>query len=173
MVEQSSRALVIFVLRRLSAWLRLRVPLRVNPLSRDRRRLCLSRPPGKSPRAAEPVEPAVADSAIRFRDVSASAGVDFQHVSGMHPDRHFPTNLGSGLAALDYDGDGLLDLYCATTRNLPLDAPDASTGNRLYRNSGDGDVRGRDRAVGRRLPRVHPRGRRRATSTATASPTCS
>jgi hypothetical protein len=37
---------------------------------------------------------------------------------------------------LDYDGDGLLDLYFATTRNLPLDAPNRSHGNRLYRNRG-------------------------------------
>ena len=39
---------------------------------------------------------------------------------------------------LDYDGDGLLDLYFATTRNLPLDAPTTSQGNKLYRNRGDG-----------------------------------
>jgi hypothetical protein len=39
---------------------------------------------------------------------------------------------------LDYDGDGRLDLYFATTRNLPLDAPTTSQGNKLYRNHGDG-----------------------------------
>jgi hypothetical protein len=39
---------------------------------------------------------------------------------------------------LDYDGDGRLDLYFATTRHLPLDAPTTSRGNRLYRNRGDG-----------------------------------
>ena len=39
---------------------------------------------------------------------------------------------------LDYDGDGRLDLYFATTRNLPMDAPTRSMGNRLYRNRGDG-----------------------------------
>ena len=39
---------------------------------------------------------------------------------------------------LDYDGDGRLDLYFATTRNLPLDAPTTSQGNKLYRNQGDG-----------------------------------
>jgi hypothetical protein len=39
---------------------------------------------------------------------------------------------------LDYDGDGRLDLYFATTRNFPLDAPTTSQGNKLYRNRGDG-----------------------------------
>ena len=40
----------------------------------------------------------------------------------------------------DYDGDGRLDLYFATTRNLPLDAPTTSEGNKLYGNRGDGIV---------------------------------
>jgi hypothetical protein len=39
---------------------------------------------------------------------------------------------------LDYDGDGWLDIYFASTRKLPLNAPDESMGNRLYRNRGDG-----------------------------------
>ena len=33
-----------------------------------------------------------------------------------------PTCLGSGVAMLDYDGDGWLDLYFATARDLPLSA---------------------------------------------------
>ena len=39
---------------------------------------------------------------------------------------------------IDYDGDGRLDLYFATTRNFPLDAPTSSMGNKLYRNRGEG-----------------------------------
>jgi hypothetical protein len=39
---------------------------------------------------------------------------------------------------LDYDGDNRLDLYFATTRNFPLDAPTSSQGNKLYRGRGDG-----------------------------------
>src|SRR5262249_11533557 len=53
-------------------------------------------------------------------------------------EKHFPTCLGSGVALLDYDGDGWLDVYLATTRNLPFEAPDRSPGNRLYRNRHDG-----------------------------------
>ncbi|MDR3632191.1 MAG: CRTAC1 family protein [Isosphaeraceae bacterium] len=56
----------------------------------------------------------------------------------MYPERHFPTNLGSGVALLDYDGDGWLDVYFANTRNLPLDATTTARGNRLYRNRADG-----------------------------------
>src|SRR5262249_45659630 len=84
------------------------------------------------PRPEEPER-----SPIRFRDITDSSGIEFTHVSGNSPEKHYPTGNGSGVAMLDYDGDGRLDLYFATTRNLPLDAPTASRGNRLYRNRGD------------------------------------
>ena len=75
---------------------------------------------------------------IRFHDVSEISGVSFLHASGNSPEKEFPTCLGSGLALLDYDGDGWLDIYLASNRKLPLDTPDDSAGNRLYRNRGNG-----------------------------------
>ena len=86
-------------------------------------------PVAAPPQAAEP-------ATIRFRDATAGSGIDFVHASGNDPKKHFPTSLGSGVALLDYDGDGRLDIYFCTTRSLPLDAPDPSRGNRLYRNLG-------------------------------------
>ncbi len=76
--------------------------------------------------------------AIRFRDVTESTGITFVLGSGENPEKPYPIANGSGVAILDYDGDGWLDLYFATTRNLPLSAPNRSRGNRLYRNRGDG-----------------------------------
>jgi hypothetical protein len=75
---------------------------------------------------------------IRFREVEQAGGIAFVHQSGNSPEKHYPTGNGSGVAMLDYDGDGCLDLYFATTRNLPLDAPTTSQGNKLYRGRGDG-----------------------------------
>ena len=80
----------------------------------------------------------VRQAAIRFRDVSDTTGITFIHCSGNSPKKNYPTANGSGVAMFDYDGDGKLDLYFATTRELPLDAPTQSGGNRLYRNKGDG-----------------------------------
>jgi hypothetical protein len=74
---------------------------------------------------------------IRFHDVTDSTGITFVHCSGNSTDKDYPTANGSGVALFDYDGDGRLDLYFATTRNLPLDAPTESKGNRLYRNRGN------------------------------------
>ena len=99
--------------------------------------------PPISPQAARlpPNDEIIADSgdqgSIRFRDASHTAGIDFVHTSGDSPEKNFPNTLGSGVALLDYDGDGWLDVYFATTRTLSLEAPDCSRGNRLYRNRGD------------------------------------
>jgi len=70
--------------------------------------------------------------------VTGQTGIDFEHVSGTSPAKHYPTGNGSGVALLDYDDDGRLDIYFATTRDLPVDAPTRSRGNKLFRNRGDG-----------------------------------
>jgi hypothetical protein len=98
------------------------------------------------PRDSHSVDPSARDSGlavrspstIRFREVERSAGISFTHVSGNSPEKYYPTANGSGVAMLDYDRDGRLDLYFATTRNFPLDAPTSSQGNKLYRGRGDG-----------------------------------
>ena len=75
---------------------------------------------------------------IRFRDASETSGITFTHTSGNSPEKAFPTANGSGVAMIDYDGDGWIDLYFASTRELPLDAASRAMGNRLYRNQRDG-----------------------------------
>ena len=86
---------------------------------------------------APPVRPR-GPSPIRFREITDGCGIDFEHVSGNSSEKDYPTANGSGVALLDYDGDGRLDIYLATTRSFPLDAPTTARGNRLYRNHGDG-----------------------------------
>jgi enediyne biosynthesis protein E4 len=73
-------------------------------------------------------------------DICPGSGVDFVHVSGMTPQKLFPTANGSGVALFDFDGDGKLDLYFATGNLLPLSAAPAAS-NRLYKNLGGGKFR--------------------------------
>ncbi len=49
---------------------------------------------------------------VRFADITAAAGLSgFRHVSGS-PDKNYVIEVtGSGVAAFDYDGDGLPDIY--------------------------------------------------------------
>ncbi len=90
---------------------------------------------------------------VKFVDVTSAAGIDFVHggpggstgasslprrVSAAEYSQHWAEQnlvaaFGSGAAFLDYNRDGLLDIYivnCSSDRNR--------SGNKLYRNNGDG-----------------------------------
>ena len=71
-------------------------------------------------------------------DVTEAAGLGFQHVDGRSGQRYFLETVGSGVAFFDYDGDGLLDIYCVNSADLPGSHSPTLPTNRLYRNSGDG-----------------------------------
>ena len=66
----------------------------------------------------------------RFADVTARAGLAFTHASGASADKYMMETFGSGVAWVDFDNDGFVDLY------LVNGAPGAA--NALYRNNGDG-----------------------------------
>jgi enediyne biosynthesis protein E4 len=70
------------------------------------------------------------DHRIRFVDVTTAAGIDFVHASGASDDKYLFETFGSGVAWIDFDGDGYPDLYFVN--GAPRSA------NRLYRNNGDG-----------------------------------
>lgn len=59
------------------------------------------------------------------------------HVSGDSADKPFPAANGSGVAAFDFDLDGLADLYFLTGTTLPPDHGRTASINRCYRNRGD------------------------------------
>lgn len=73
---------------------------------------------------------------VWFCDVTDQTGIDFRHNSGDSPEKPFPSANGSGVAALDYDLDGLYDLYFATGTRFPVDLATSSNSNRFYRNRG-------------------------------------
>ena len=68
------------------------------------------------------------DGPIRFSEVAHDWGVAFRHVSGTAADKATPTANGSGVAVLDFDNDGLMDLYFAQSTPLPVDPKAGHTG---------------------------------------------
>jgi enediyne biosynthesis protein E4 len=70
------------------------------------------------------------DSHVRFVDVTAEAGIHFVHESGKSPEKYMMETFGSGVAWIDYDNDGFVDLYFVNG------AP--GTSNALYHNNHDG-----------------------------------
>ncbi len=74
---------------------------------------------------------------VVFTDVAASAGLRFTHDRGAAGGHHLPETMGSGLAWLDYDNDGWMDLYVVQSGPFP---PNGSlrAQDRLYRNNRNG-----------------------------------
>src|SRR5436190_13278555 len=113
------------------------------------------------PPSASPVEPitfpapflANAGSTVTFRELVDEIGLTFRHEDGPTPMHYFPEIAGAGVAWLDFDQDGYLDLLFVQGGTFPVlaDAP-ARAGSRLFRNQGDGTFRDVTEQVGLRHP---------------------
>lgn len=76
---------------------------------------------------------AAADT-MRFTDVTAASGIAMTLTSGGTPSRQILEVKGGGLALIDFDGDGDLDLF--VPNGATLDDPEHGPGARLFRNDG-------------------------------------
>jgi len=78
-------------------------------------------------------------SGIQMVDVAEQAGLDFQHVSGSQDKAALLDTMSGGVAWIDYDGDGQLDLYFVNGgRWEDLKSGRRSGSNALFRSNGDG-----------------------------------
>jgi len=73
---------------------------------------------------------------MRFTDVTAELGIEFQHVNGESGKKYFIEPIGSGLALFDFDNDADLDLYLVNGSDLPGMTSLIPPTNCLYRNDG-------------------------------------
>jgi len=88
----------------------------------------------------EPARPVI------FTDVAKAAGITFQHDNAASPEKYLIETMGSGCGWLDYDQDGLLDLYLVNGAATRVYHPSHPLRSALYRNNGDGtftDVTGK------------------------------
>jgi len=78
-----------------------------------------------------------APAPIRFRDVAQSAGVRFVLENNPTPQKHMIETMAGGVATLDYNGDGLTDIFFTNGAAIPsLRKESPKYWNRLYRNNG-------------------------------------
>ncbi len=76
-------------------------------------------------------------SGARFTDVTEQAGIAFKHVSTPEK-RYIVESMSGGVALLDYDNDGHLDIYFVNSLTVDLLKSKGKTVSALYRNRGDG-----------------------------------
>ncbi len=77
-------------------------------------------------------EPSGSANKIHFTDVTSSSGLDATLTCGRAPATQLPEVKGGGVALVDYDRDGDLDVF--VPNGAYLDAPDAGPGCRMFEN---------------------------------------
>src|SRR5205814_10467970 len=103
------------------------------------------RPPNE--RAAIPVP------GVHFKDVTKTAGINFQHFNGASGKKLLPETLGSGVAFLDFDDDGWPDILFINGRpwpGFPHQGPMPMPV--LYRNKRDGTFEDVTKQMGLDVP---------------------
>lgn len=86
---------------------------------------------------------------ILFRELAAEAGISFTLQNSPTPRKHMIETMPGGIAILDYDGDGLPDIYFTNGAEIPsLEKSSPKFWNRLYRNEGNWHFRDVTEAAG-------------------------
>ena len=75
--------------------------------------------------------------AVRFTDITQSAGIHFVHHNGAFGGKYLPETLGPGCAFIDYDNDGYSDILLVDGQDWPGHRRAATT-LKLYHNNRNG-----------------------------------
>ena len=77
---------------------------------------------------------------VTFVDVAARAGIAFRHDNASSAEKYLIETMGSGCGWIDYDQNGLLDLYLVNGAATRVYTPKQPLRSALYRNNGDGTL---------------------------------
>src|SRR6266480_185134 len=79
-----------------------------------------------------------AETSVRYTDVRKQAGITFQQDSTQTDEKYYLETMGTGVAWLDYDQDGLMDLFLVQSTATDIYQPPHPLRSALYHNNGDG-----------------------------------
>jgi hypothetical protein len=92
----------------------------------------------KNARAQQTAKPANPPVGVHFTDIRKSAGITFQQDSTQTDEKYYLETMGTGVGWIDYDQDGLMDLYFVQSGATDAYKPSRPLHSALYRNNGDG-----------------------------------
>jgi enediyne biosynthesis protein E4 len=75
---------------------------------------------------------------VHFTDIRKQAGITFRQDSTQTEEKLYLETMGTGVGWLDYDQDGLMDLYFVQSGPTDVYKPDHPMRSALYHNNGDG-----------------------------------
>src|ERR1700690_1287059 len=75
---------------------------------------------------------------VTFTDVAKAAGLMFKQDSTASDQKYYLETMGTGVAWLDYDQDGLMDLFFVQSAATDIYKPPYPLRCALYHNNGDG-----------------------------------
>jgi hypothetical protein len=88
--------------------------------------------------AQQPSKTNGAPISVRFTDIRKSAGINFVQDSTETDEKYYLETMGTGVGWIDYDQDGLMDLYFVQSGATAAYKPSKHLHSALYRNNGDG-----------------------------------
>jgi enediyne biosynthesis protein E4 len=75
---------------------------------------------------------------VRFVDIARAAGIGFQQDATATDEKYYLETMGTGVGWIDYDQDGLMDLFFVQSAATDIYKPPHPLSSALYHNNGDG-----------------------------------
>ena len=97
-----------------------------------------ARGPTQIAAAQQPAKPSNVTIPVRFTDIRKSAGITFVQDSTGSDQKYYLETMGTGVGWIDYNQDGLMDLYLVQSAATDAYKPSSPLRSALYRNNGDG-----------------------------------